>query len=71
LTKHVSSITKLLQNATNIIPIGKKQNVNSINTSTQRCLRDDVSDFYEDDEYWHQLWYDSRLEDEYGDHLGI
>ena len=42
-----------------------------MNTSTERCLRDDLRDSYEDDEYWYQLWTDSRLEDEYSDHLGI
>ena len=71
LTKHASSITKFLQNGINTLRIGKKQNGNSIYTSTKRCLRDDLRDSYEDDEYWYQLWTDSRLEDEYSDHLGI
>ena len=71
LTKHVSNITKFLQNGINTLRTGKKQNGNSISTSTKRCLRSDLSDSYEDDEYWYQLWRDSPAEDDYSNHLGI
>ena len=42
-----------------------------MNTSTESYLRDDLSNSYDDDEYWYQLWIDNRLEDDYGDHIGI
>ena len=71
LTKHVSSITKFLQNGINTLRIGKKQNGNSISTSTKRCLGADLRDSYEDDEYWYQLWLDNSSEDDYSNHLGI
>lgn len=39
----------------------------SSSTCKERCLSDD----YIDDEYWYQLWYDRRAEDEYDSHIGV
>jgi hypothetical protein len=35
---------------------------------TDNSIEDDSKRFYDDDEYWYQLWSDSPLEEEYEPH---
>jgi len=64
----VSNTGKLLQNAINTRRNWKMYPRGYSKSWTENSIEDDSKRFYDDDEYWYQLWADSPLEEEYEPH---